>query len=188
MYGFSSFILQDTLSRVILLEQIQGRKKELKKLRKADYKRFMWLLQELQIKYKPHPLYVDVNSRRARMRRYLREEACKEIRDKIKAVYERLDSEKENFYAEKEKQLAEIQRDMLKYDIDDSEVLENVKLLRQQRVLERLNRPPPTPNTYSWIQVDKDEKKARRREKEAHRMSLIRKGEERLKEMGITSV
>ncbi|XP_061193557.1 uncharacterized protein LOC133201771 [Saccostrea echinata] len=175
---------KDGLSKVILQEQIQGRQKELKKLRKADYKRFIWLLKELELKYKPHPLYVDVNSRRAKMRQYLREEACRNIREKIRTVYERLDNEKEKFYAEKEKQLAEIRRDLAEYNINDYEVLEKVKVLRQQRVTERLNKPPPTPNTFKWIQVDKDAKKARSREKELHRQGMIRKGEERLKEMG----
>ncbi|XP_062603381.1 small ribosomal subunit protein uS15m-like [Saccostrea cucullata] len=175
---------KDGISKVILQEQIQGRQKELKKLRKADYQRFIWLLKELELKYKPHPLYVDVNSRRAKMRQYLREEACRKIREKIQTVYERLDDEKEKFYAEKEKQLAEIRKDLLEYNINDYEVLENVKVLRQQRVTERLNKPPPKPNTFKWIQVDKDAKKAQSREKEAHRQDMIRKGEERLKEMG----
>lgn len=167
---------KDTLARVILLEQIQGRKKELKKLRKRDYKRFIWLLKELELLYRPHPLYVDLNTRRARMRQYLREETCRIIREKINAVYTRLDSEKENFYTEKEKVLSEIRKDLSDHNISAYDVLQNVRKLRQERVVERQNKAPPTPNTYRWIQSDKDRKKAERRERDLHRNALVKKG------------
>lgn len=171
---------KDTLARVILLEQIQGRKKELKKLRKRDYKRFIWLLKELDLLYRPHPLYVDLNTRRARMRQYLREETCRIIREKINAVYTRLDSEKENFYTEKEKVLSEIRKDLSDHNISAYDVLQNVRQLRQERVVERQNKAPPTPNTYRWIQSDKDRKKAERRERDLHRNALVKKGMQKL--------
>lgn len=158
------------------MEQIQGRKKELKKLRKRDYKRFIWLLKELDLLYRPHPLYVDLNTRRARMRQYLREETCRIIREKINAVYTRLDSEKENFYTEKEKVLSEIRKDLSDHNISAYDVLQNVRELRQERVVERQNKAPPTPNTYRWIQSDKDRKKAERRERDLHRNALVKKG------------
>lgn len=170
------FLKQDTLARVILLEQIQGRKKELKKLRKRDYKRFIWLLKELNLLYRPHPLYVDLNTRRARMRQYLREETCRIIREKINAVYTRLDSEKENFYTEKEKVLSEIRKDLSEHNISAYDILQNVRMLRQERVVERQNKAPPTPNTYKWIQFDKDRKRAERSERDLHRNALIKKG------------
>lgn len=171
---------KDTLARVILLEQIQGRKKELKKLRKRDYKRFIWLLKELNLLYRPHPLYVDLNTRRARMRQYLREETCRIIREKINTVYTRLDSEKENFYTEKEKVLSEIRKDLSEHNISAYDVLQNVRMLRQERVVERQNKAPPTPNTYKWIQFDKDRKRAERSERDQHRNALIKKGMQNL--------
>lgn len=173
---------KDTLARVILLEQIQGRKKELKKLRKRDYKRFIWLLKELELRYRPHPLYVDLNSRRARMRQYLREETCRIIREKINAVYTRLEGEKENFYTEKEKVLSEIRKDLSEHNISAYDVLQNVRRLRQERVVERQNKAPPTPNTYSWIQSDKDRKRAERRERDLHRNALIKRGMQKLEQ------
>lgn len=162
------------------MEQIQGRKKELKKLRKRDYKRFIWLLKELDLLYRPHPLYVDLNTRRARMQQYLREETCRIIREKINAVYTRLDSEKENFYTEKEKVLSEIRKDLSDHNISAYDVLQNVRKLRQERVVERQNKAPPTPNTYRWIQSDKDRKKAERRERDLHRNALVKKGMQKL--------
>lgn len=165
---------------MILLEQIQGRKKELKKLRKRDYKRFIWLLKELNLLYRPHPLYVDLNTRRARMRQYLREETCRIIREKINTVYTRLDSEKENFYTEKEKVLSEIRKDLSEHNISAYDVLQNVRMLRQERVVERQNKAPPTPNTYKWIQFDKDRKRAERSERDQHRNALIKKGMQNL--------
>lgn len=179
IYGFSP--LQDSLARVILVEQIQGRHKELRKLRKKDYKRFHWLLQELGLRYKPHPLYVERTSRRAKMREFLRKETCRIIREKIENAYEGLESEKENFYDEKERQLAEIRKDLLEYNISDYEVLQNVKELRQQRVLDRQEKFVPKPNTYKWIPYIKEQKKEMRRERDEHRRSLIERGTTKLK-------
>lgn len=110
------------------------------------------------------------------MRQYLREETCRIIREKINAVYTRLDSEKENFYTEKEKVLSEIRKDLSEHNISAYDVLQNVRMLRQERVVERQNKAPPTPNTYKWIQFDKDRKRAERSERDLHRNALIKKG------------
>lgn len=40
---------------VIIKEKIDRRKKGLKELRKADYRRFEWLLEKLDLEYKPLP-------------------------------------------------------------------------------------------------------------------------------------
>lgn len=110
------------------------------------------------------------------MRQYLREETCRIIREKINTVYTRLDSEKENFYTEKEKVLSEIRKDLSEHNISAYDVLQNVRMLRQERVVERQNKAPPTPNTYKWIQFDKDRKRAERSERDLHRNALIKKG------------
>lgn len=114
------------------------------------------------------------------MRQYLREETCRKIREKINAVYTRLDSEKENFYTEKEKVLSEIRKDLSEHNISAYDVLQNVRMLRQERVVERQNKAPPTPNTYKWIQFDKDRKRAERSERDQHRNALIKKGMQNL--------
>lgn len=114
------------------------------------------------------------------MRQYLREETCRIIQEKINAVYTRLDSEKENFYTEKEKVLSEIRKDLSEHNISAYDVLQNVRMLRQERVVERQNKAPPTPNTYKWIQFDKDRKRAERSERDLHRNALIKKGMQNL--------
>lgn len=53
----------------------------------------------------------------------MREETCRIIREKINVVYIRLDSEKENFYIEKEKVLLEIRKDLFDYNISVYDVL-----------------------------------------------------------------
>lgn len=98
------------------------------------------------------------------------------MREKINAVYTRLDSEKENFYTEKEKVLSEIRKDLSDHNISAYDVLQNVRKLREERVVERQNKAPPTPNTYRWIQSDKDRKKVERRERDLHRNALVKKG------------
>ena len=50
-------LMQDKLNKARLVEKIQLRKKILKYLRRTDYQRFMWLLQELQIRYVLPPEY-----------------------------------------------------------------------------------------------------------------------------------
>jgi len=47
---------RDKNSRVALKEIIDKRKKKLKQLRTWDYKKFEWLLENLELKYHPHPL------------------------------------------------------------------------------------------------------------------------------------
>ena len=115
------------------------------------------------------------------MREFLRKETCRIIREKIENAYEGLESEKENFYDEKERQLAEIRKDLLEYNISDYEVLQNVKELRQQRVLDRQEKFVPKPNTYKWIPYIKEQKKEMRRERDEHRRSLIERGTTKLK-------
>lgn len=46
---------KDKRSKVILKELIDKRKKFLKYLRRWDYKRFEWLLEKLDIVYRPPP-------------------------------------------------------------------------------------------------------------------------------------
>jgi len=46
---------RDKNSRVALKEIIDKRKKRLKYLRTWDYKKFEWLLENLDLKYHPHP-------------------------------------------------------------------------------------------------------------------------------------
>jgi len=46
---------RDKNSRVALKEIIDKRKKRLKYLRTWDYKKFEWLLENLDIMYHPHP-------------------------------------------------------------------------------------------------------------------------------------
>ena len=47
-------------SKVVLKEKIDKRKKYLKRLRTWDYKRFEWILEKLNLIYKPSPEYVKL--------------------------------------------------------------------------------------------------------------------------------
>ncbi|XP_071514111.1 small ribosomal subunit protein uS15m-like [Panulirus ornatus] len=90
-----------TLERVQLEKIIDRRKKLLKNLRRVDYKRFEWLIEELGILYRPPPRYYRWIARRASIKRlvYLH---GKELRAKRLAEYrEILEQQKEPFLKEK---------------------------------------------------------------------------------------
>lgn len=91
---------RDKNSRVALKEIIDKRKKRLKHLRTWDYKKFEWLLENLDLKYHSHPTYERVERKKSLRR--LTSQWCDEVKAKKLAKYRsELDNEKEKFLKEK---------------------------------------------------------------------------------------
>lgn len=91
---------RDKNSRVALKEIIDKRKKRLKHLRTWDYKKFEWLLENLDLKYHPHPPYERVERKKSLRR--LTSQWCDEVKSKKLAEYRNeLDNEKEIFLKHK---------------------------------------------------------------------------------------
>ncbi|XP_076042587.1 28S ribosomal protein S15, mitochondrial [Oratosquilla oratoria] len=88
--------------KVNLHETIDRRKKLLRHLRRMDYKRFEWLLNELNILYRPSPRYIRWITRKASLKKLVRMKAH-EIREaKLKTYKAKLEAQKAPFLKEKE--------------------------------------------------------------------------------------
>ncbi|KAK6187937.1 hypothetical protein SNE40_005855 [Patella caerulea] len=120
----------DKRSKSILVEKIQKRKKYMKFLRREDYERFEWLLDELKIKYIPPPAYYKFVSKRQKRKIEVKDAAYAVRQSKIDALKKKLEAEKEAFMQEKEEILAEIQKEAEKYELDP-------ELFKQSLIRER---------------------------------------------------
>ncbi|XP_050530928.1 28S ribosomal protein S15, mitochondrial [Daktulosphaira vitifoliae] len=91
---------RDKLSRVAMKEIIDKRKKRLKYLRTWDYKKFEWLLEKLEIEYRPHPVYERVERKKSLRR--LTSQWCDMVKTKKLNIYQKeLDSQKVSFLEHK---------------------------------------------------------------------------------------
>ncbi|XP_071455694.1 small ribosomal subunit protein uS15m [Hetaerina americana] len=96
---------KDVRSRVIVKEIIDRRKKCLKFLRRWDYKRFEWLLDKLNIIYRPHPKFYHRITRKESLTKLTRRHCLGIRQERILAFKRRLESQKEAFLEEKAKSL-----------------------------------------------------------------------------------
>lgn len=91
--------------RVKLKEAIEQRKKQLKHLRRMDYKRFEWLISKLDILYRPPPRYVRWVTRKISLRKLVREYGQTLRMERLQAYREQLEGQAEAFVKEKEETL-----------------------------------------------------------------------------------
>ncbi|XP_059488073.1 small ribosomal subunit protein uS15m [Neocloeon triangulifer] len=97
--------------KVILKEMIDRRRGYLDDLREIDYKRFEWLIEKLEIEYRPKP---EDNSRITRKNsiRKLTEEYCEKVREeKLDELKNKLQREREKFEVEKKQILEWIEKE-----------------------------------------------------------------------------
>lgn len=139
---------KDKLSKSRLVEKIQMRKKILKILRRTDYQRFLWLLQELRIRYVLPPDYYRQVTKRFRRKQRVWEAANNLRLKKIAELKEQLEAEKADFLRSKEETLNEIQADAAKYGFDLEEF---AKKLERKRIGKTY------PYIYTWEERQKME-------------------------------
>ncbi|KAL4233713.1 ribosomal protein S15 [Mactra antiquata] len=107
-----------------LVKTIEKRKKMLRKLRRIDYDRFVWLLRYLQITFQEDKPYTYWKlGRYAVQKSDARQEAYQEGRQKFLEVQKRFEEEKTEYIKEKEKVLNEIDADIKHYNLGKVEVL-----------------------------------------------------------------
>ncbi|KAK3914834.1 28S ribosomal protein S15, mitochondrial [Frankliniella fusca] len=91
----------DRSSRADLQELIDLRKKRMKLLRSLDYKKFEWLLEQLDLLYKPPPTTHERVERKKSMR-WLADEYCENVvKKKLDEYKEQLNSQKRGFLERK---------------------------------------------------------------------------------------
>ncbi|KZC04484.1 PREDICTED: 28S ribosomal protein S15, mitochondrial [Dufourea novaeangliae] len=92
---------RDKKGKVFIKELVDRRNMYLKYLRKWDYRRFEWILERLNLVYKPQPEVPGMVSRRESITR-LTEEYCNNIiQNKRNAYQDELKVQKKEFYREK---------------------------------------------------------------------------------------
>ncbi|XP_011314420.1 28S ribosomal protein S15, mitochondrial [Fopius arisanus] len=105
-------------TKVFLKELIEKRKKYLGDLRRWDYKRFEWVLEKLNIVYKPFP-ELWVNPTRKDSLRKLTSAHCDEIRQKkLEAYRAELEAQQIIFFKEKAEKLAFIRAEEIACGIE----------------------------------------------------------------------
>lgn len=99
-------------------ELIEKRAKTLKWLRRWDYKRYEWLLEKLDIEYKPRPETFIMIARKEGLRR-LTQIHCDDIRNSRLAEYRRnLESEQLPFLSEKLKNLEFVRNEQIDLGVE----------------------------------------------------------------------
>ncbi|XP_043277785.1 28S ribosomal protein S15, mitochondrial [Venturia canescens] len=101
----------DKQTKFFLKELIEKRKKFLGKLRRWDYKRFEWILEKLNLTYKPNPpLYFKVT--RKRSMRMLTKRHCEKLKlNKLMEYGAELRRQQPDFFEEKAKKLEFIRQE-----------------------------------------------------------------------------
>jgi len=104
--------------KVKLKELIDKRKKQLKYLRRWDYKRFEWLIDTLNIVYKPPPNEFHWVTRRGSLRK-LTEKYCEDLtKERLSAYRLQLESEQPAFLEEKIRTLEFIRQEQKDCGVD----------------------------------------------------------------------
>ncbi|KAL3280863.1 hypothetical protein HHI36_004091 [Cryptolaemus montrouzieri] len=137
--------MQETMERfprnkkfkINLKELIDKRKKYLKYLRRWDYKRFEWLLETLNLKYKPMPLDVHWITRKDSLRK-LTDQYCDNIRkERLENLKLQLQAEQPAFLEEKIRALEFIRDEQKDCGMEITVSQEEIDKVRNQ--LEELN-------------------------------------------------
>lgn len=92
---------RNTIEKGRLIELIAHRKKLLKHLRRMDYKRFEWLIEELNIEYKPFPTAYHWITRKDSLRKLVQMHKDDIKRERLEIYKEVLEAQKEPFLKEK---------------------------------------------------------------------------------------
>ncbi|XP_076638587.1 28S ribosomal protein S15, mitochondrial [Colletes latitarsis] len=119
-------------SKIFLKELIDKRKKHLKLLRKWDYRRFEWVLERLNLVYKPDPEVPGEVSRKESMRRLTQEHCDNIIQTKLNAYRDELNKQKKDFYLKKAEKLAFILKEEKECGLEPSVTEEEIEALRKK--------------------------------------------------------
>lgn len=117
----------------ILKESIDRRKKLLAKLRKWDYKKFEWLLERLNLTFKPFVPFDEARIERKASLRKLTTKHCEKLKqDKLDAYRAQLEDEKKTFFKEKLEQLQFIRNEEIACGVPPTITEEEIEISRKQ--------------------------------------------------------
>ncbi|XP_065201771.1 small ribosomal subunit protein uS15m [Planococcus citri] len=122
----------DRKPKIALKEVIESRNRKLRYLREYDYKKFEWILDKLDLYYKPKPEVLDKVERKKSIR-YLTERYCTEFKerklDEYKAV---LESQKLEFFKNKIATLEWIRKEELECETEPTVTESDIESAKNQ--------------------------------------------------------
>lgn len=111
----------DRLHKSQLIELIDRRRKMLKYLRTWDYKLFLWVLDQLNIKYQTRCELFKKVTRKQRLREEAEQKAADMEKQKMEDFRQKLEKDREQFESEKATLLHEIEEDEKQFNITPEE-------------------------------------------------------------------
>jgi small subunit ribosomal protein S15 len=118
--------------KVVLKELIDRRKKKLKYLRRWDYKRFEWLLETLNIVYKPPPNRFHWVTRKESLRK-LTDKYCENIKqERLETYKQMLQAEQPVFLQEKIRALEFMRNEQQECGVEVTVTDEEIEAVRKQ--------------------------------------------------------
>jgi len=123
---------KNTRMKVKLLETIAKRRKLLKFLRQWDYRRFEWILEKLNLVYKPKPELPHQITRKDSLRRLTEKHCSKLVQEKLDVYKRELKELQKYFYVEKVEKLAFIREEELACGLQPSVSEEDIVCAKQK--------------------------------------------------------
>ncbi|KAL1491157.1 hypothetical protein ABEB36_011797 [Hypothenemus hampei] len=118
--------------KVCLKELIEKRKKHLKLLRKEDYKKFEWLLEQLDVVFKPHPPKYHWITRKESLTK-LTDKYCENLKqDRLDALRMKFEDEQPAFLEEKIRTLEFIQKEQESCGAEVTVTREEIDAIKKQ--------------------------------------------------------
>lgn len=118
--------------KVCLKELIDYRKKMLKCLRRVDYKRFEWLLEKLDLLYRPSPEEFHWIARKDSLRKLCKIECDGMRQEKLDKFRKHLESQQIGFLEEKIKSLEFIRNEQVECKVPVTVTVEEINAVKKQ--------------------------------------------------------
>ncbi|XP_053684598.1 28S ribosomal protein S15, mitochondrial [Sabethes cyaneus] len=123
---------RQSASKVFLKEMIDKRKKFLRYLRRWDYRRFEYILEKLDLVYKPAPSHFHWITRKDSLRK-LTDIHCDEIKDsRLQAYRQQLESQQLDFLAKKLQNLEFIRKEQQECKVPITVTVEQIQAVKKQ--------------------------------------------------------
>ncbi|XP_076652537.1 28S ribosomal protein S15, mitochondrial [Halictus rubicundus] len=119
-------------AKVFLKELIEKRHKQLKLLRKWDYRRFEWILERLNLVYKPMPVKLGMVTRKDSIRKLTQDYCDKIVQDKIDAYKAEMRVQQKIFFREKAEKLAFIRNEELECGVTPTVTEQDIEAARRE--------------------------------------------------------
>lgn len=123
---------RDKKRKVILKEMIEKRKKFLKYLRRWDYRRFEWILEKLDLVYKPPPAEFHWITRKESLQK-LTDIHCEELKQQRLAEYRKtLEEQQIPFLEDAIRKMEFIRQEQIDLDIPVTVTVEDIEQHKKQ--------------------------------------------------------